>query len=314
MATGRDDDATPELVDPYDRRVNSLRISVIQRCDLNCFFCHREGESNPHGEMTPAEMEAMAFAAADLGIRKIKLTGGEPLIRDDIVEIVRRISPYMEEVSMTTNALHMVEKARELKEAGLQRVNVSLHSACPEVFKEITGWNVLPEVEEGIRAALEAGLKPVKLNMVVMKGVNDVEIPEMIALAKDLGATLQLIEYQPLERGAEDWERFHLDLRPLEEELDSLSEAVVEREMHRRKQYHLKDGGVVEVVRPMHNSRFCGYCTRLRLTSDGRLKPCLMREDNHVEAVSLLRDGAGREALVAAFKEAVSRRAPYWVD
>ncbi len=88
----------------------------------------------------------------------------------------------------------------------------------------------------------------------------------------------------------------------------------MEREMHRRKQYHLKDGGVVEVVRPMHNSRFCSYCTRLRLTSDGRLKPCLMREDNHVEAVSLLRDGAGREALVAAFREAVSRRAPYWVD
>ncbi len=311
MQTGQ---AGDRLIDPYDRRVNSLRISVTQRCDFNCFFCHKEGESNPHGEMTPEEIEALVSTAADLGIKKIKLTGGEPLLREDIVEIVSKISPYVEEVSMTTNAFHLAEKAGELKEAGLQRVNVSLHSACPEVFKEITGCNVLPEVKEGIKAALEAGLKPVKLNMVAMKGVNGEEIFDMIALAKDLGATLQVIEYQPLERGAEDWERYHFDLRPLEEELESLSEAVVEREMHRRKKYHLKDGGVVEVVRPMHNSRFCGYCTRLRLTSDGNLKPCLMREDNHVEAVSLLRDGAGREALVAAFREAVSRRAPYWVD
>lgn len=310
MQTGQ---AGDRLIDPYDRRVNSLRISVTQRCDFNCFFCHKEGESNPHGEMTPEEIEALVSTAADLGIKKIKLTGGEPLLREDIVEIVSKISPYVEEVSMTTNAFHLAEKAGELKEAGLQRVNVSLHSACPEVFKEITGCNVLPEVKEGIKAALEAGLKPVKLNMVAMKGVNGEEISDMIALAKDLGATLQVIEYQPLERGAEDWERYHFDLRPLEEELESLSEAVVEREMHRRKKYHLKDG-VVEVVRPMHNSRFCGYCTRLRLTSDGNLKPCLMREDNHVEAVSLLRDGAGREALVAAFREAVSRRAPYWVD
>jgi cyclic pyranopterin phosphate synthase len=308
------DDEIPRLVDPFGRSVNSLRISVIQRCDFNCFFCHREGESNPHGVMTPDEIEAVVSMAADLGVRKIKLTGGEPLLREDIAEIVSRISPYVEEVSMTTNAFHLAELAGKLKTAGLRRVNVSLHSACPEVFKEITGWNVLPEVKEGIMAALEAGLRPVKLNMVVMKGVNEREIPEMIDFAKDLGVTLQLIEYQPLERGAEEWERYHHDLRPLEEELESRSERIVEREMHRRRQYHLKGGGVVEVVRPMHNSHFCGYCTRLRLTSDGRLKPCLMREDNHVEAVSLIRNGAGREALVAAFREAVSKRRPYWVD
>lgn len=315
METGQaGEDEKIGLVDPFGRRVNSLRISVIQRCDLNCFFCHREGESNPHGVMSPEEIEAIVSTAAFLGVRKIKLTGGEPLLREDIVEVVRRISPYADEVSMTTNALHLAEKARELREAGLRRVNVSLHSACPEVFKEITGWNVLPEVKEGVMAAIEAGLRPVKLNMVVMKGVNDLEIPEMIDFAKDLGATLQLIEYQPLERGAEDWERYHYDLRPLEEELERRAEKIVEREMHRRRQYHLKGGGVVEVVRPMHNSRFCGHCTRLRLTSDGRLKPCLMQEDNHVEAVSHIRNGAGRGALVAAFREAVSKRKPYWVD
>ena len=306
--------AQGKLTDPYGRNVNSLRISVTQRCDLNCFFCHREGESNPHGEMTPEEIEALVSTAAELGVSKIKLTGGEPLLREDIVEIVRRISPHVLEVSMTTNALHLVERAGELREAGLRRVNVSLHSACPEVFEEITGLDVLPEVEEGIRAALEAGLKPVKLNMVVMRDVNDDEVPRMIEFARNLGVTLQLIEYQPLERGVEGWERYHYDLRPLEDELEGLSERIVEREMHRRRQYHLREGGIVEVVRPIHNSHFCAFCTRLRLTSDGHLKPCLMRDDNHVEAVSLLRKGAGREALVAAFKEAVSNRKPYWVD
>jgi cyclic pyranopterin phosphate synthase len=295
METGQTGD---RLTDPYGRNVNSLRISVTQRCDLNCFFCHQEGESNPHGEMAPGEIEAIVSTAADLGVRKIKLTGGEPLLREDIIEIVGRISSHVEEVSMTTNALHLVEKAGELREAGLQRVNVSLHSACPEVFEEITGWDVLTEVEEGIKAALRAGLKPVKLNMVVMRGVNDEEIPRMIEFAKDLGVTLH----------------YHYDLRPLEEELESRSERIVEREMHRRRQYHLRDGGVVEVVRPMHNSLFCAFCTRLRLTSDGYLKPCLMLDDNHIDAVSLLRNGAGREALVAAIREAVSNRKPYWVE
>jgi cyclic pyranopterin phosphate synthase len=311
METGQTGD---RLKDPYGRNVNSLRISVTQRCDLNCFFCHQEGESNPRGEMTPEEIEAVVSTAADLGVRKIKLTGGEPLLREDIVEIVGRISPHVEEVSMTTNALHLVEKARELKEAGLRRVNVSLHSACPDVFEKITGWDVLPEVEEGIKAALGAGLRPVKLNMVVMKRVNDEEIPRMIEFARDLGVTLQLIEYQPLERGVEGWERYHYDLRPLEEELEGRSERIVEREMHRRRQYHLRDGGVVEVVRPMHNSLFCAFCTRLRLTSDGHLKPCLMLDDNHIDAVSLLRNGAGRDALVIAIREAVSNRKPYWVE
>jgi cyclic pyranopterin phosphate synthase len=167
-------------------------------------------------------------------------------------------------------------------------------------------------VREGIAAAEKCGLNPVKLNMVVMKGFNEGEIPQMIDFSRNVGATLQLIEYQPLERGAADWSKYHFDLKSLEEELGALSSKIVEREMHRRRQYHLKDGGVVEVVRPMHNSDFCRYCTRLRLTSDGNLKPCLMREDNHVKAVSLLRNGGDRESIKAAFVEAVANREPFW--
>ena len=306
------DDENPTLVDPYGRRVNSLRVSITQRCNFDCFFCHQEGESGPDGEATPEEIETIVSVAAELGIRKVKITGGEPLIREDVVEIVRRVSSHVTEVSMTTNGYLLAERACELKEAGLDRVNVSFHSGNPDVFCKITGRDAYSKVKEGIAAAKECGLNPVKLNMVVMKGLNEGEIPLMIDFANEVGATLQLIEYQPLERGVDDWSEYHYDLKPLEEEFEARSTRIVEREMHRRRQYHLAGGGVVEVVRPMHNSDFCMYCTRLRLTSNGDLKPCLMRDDNHVEAVSLLRKGESRESIKAAFREAVARREPFW--
>jgi cyclic pyranopterin phosphate synthase len=302
------------LVDSYGRPVNSLRISITQRCNFNCFFCHQEGETNPSGEMTADEIEAIVSIASELGIGKIKLTGGEPLLRDDVVEIVAKIAPYVDEVSMTTNGYKLTELACRLKEAGLRRVNVSLHSSHPDIFCKIIGREADEEVRRGISAALECGLRPVKLNMVVMKGVNDDDIEEMIQFSKGIGAILQLIEYQPLERGEENWEQYYYDLRSLETELESRAEKIVVREMQRRRQYWLKEGGVVEVVRPMHNTEFCMYCTRLRVTSDGYLKPCLMRDDNYVELVSLIRGGASTERLVEAFKEAVDRRRPFWME
>jgi len=309
MAADRD-----RLRDPHGRPINSLRISLTQRCNFNCFFCHQEGETNPRGEATAEEVEAVAAAASELGIRRFKLTGGESLLREDIVEVVRGIASYADEVSMTTNGSLLAEKAASLQEAGLRRVNISLHSARPEVFRRITGCDALPEVEEGIEAAIRSGLRPVKLNMVVLNGLNSGEIPWMIEFSRGVGAVLQLIEFQPIQRGAKDWSRFHYDLRPVEEMLEARSVDVHERALHRRRQYHLEGGGIVEVVRPMHNSQFCRFCTRLRVTSDGRLKPCLMRDDNLVEAASILRQGEPREALVEAFRKAVAMREPYWRD
>ena len=259
-------------------------------------------------------METIAKIAAEQGVRFIKLTGGEPLIREDIVEIVRRVKPYVEEVSMTTNASRLVGLACSLKEAGLARVNISLHSLNPDKFKKITGSNKIEEVEAGIIEALRCGLTPVKLNMVVMKGVNHEEIENLIEFSSETGAVLQLIEFQELENGVEYYDKLHYDLVPVEEMLAERSERIVEREMHRRKIYYLRNGAQVEVVRPMHNSTFCKYCTRLRVTSDGKLKACLMRDDNHVPFVSLMRRGASHEEVVAAFKEAVRRREPYWKD
>ncbi|MGQ9680107.1 MAG: GTP 3',8-cyclase MoaA [Candidatus Bathyarchaeia archaeon] len=300
-----------QLRDRFGRPVNSLRISLTQRCNFNCFFCHREGESNPKGEMTVEEIEAIVEASSSLGVKKVKLTGGEPLLRVDIVDIVERISPYVEEVSMTTNGSLLEEKVGELKEAGLSRVNISLHSRRRDVFKMITGQDLFREVEEGIKAAIESHLTPVKLNMVVVKSINSDEIPSMIDLSRRIRAILQLIEFQPIQDG-KDWSTLHYDLRSVEEELTRNSIKVYEREMNRRRRFLLKGGGEVEVVRPMHNSEFCRYCSRLRVTSDGRFKPCLMREDNLIEAVSLIRGGASMGALINAIREAVSNREPYW--
>ncbi len=301
------------LLDPYGRPVKSLRISLTQRCNFNCFFCHHEGEHGSGAELTVDEVVRIVKLVAGQGVRKVKLTGGEPLVREDIVEIVQKISPLVDEVSMTTNASRLEELAAPLKKAGLARVNVSLHTLCPESFEEITG-NGTESVTKGIEAAVKVGLNPVKLNMVVMKDVNHNEIDEMIDYSIKVGAILQLIEFQELENGVAHYGKYHYDLIPVEEELEKRSEKVVEREMHLRKIYHLKTGGKVEVVRPMHNSKFCAYCTRIRVTSDGKLKSCLMRDDNHVPFVSLMRNEASDDEIMGAFKEAIKRRVPFWRD
>ena len=264
--------------------------------------------------MTLDEITKVVEIASQLGIRKIKLTGGEPLIREDIVDIVGRISPIVDEVSMTTNASILEDKACALRDAGLARVNISLHTLKPETFHRITDRNYESQVKRGIDAALRCGLRPVKLNMVVMKDVNSDEIPDLIEYSRKTGTILQLIEFQELENGSKYYDEFHYDLEEVEDSLHEDSEKVVTRDLHHRKLYHLENGAQVEVVRPMHNSEFCSYCTRLRLTSDGNLKACLMREDNLVPLVDLIRKGESHETQVEAFREAIRRREPFWSE
>lgn len=264
--------------------------------------------------MSLEEIETIVKTASKLGIEKIKLTGGEPLLRPDIVNIVKHIAPHVKEVSMTTNGVLLIEKACDLKKAGLKRVNISLHTLKAEGFKEITCIDTPEQVRAGIDSAINCGLNPVKLNMVVIKGINHDEIPSMIDFAEQNGVILQLIEFQALEKGEKDYNKFHYDLKKTERFLEFEAESIYERPLHRRNQYSLRTGATVEVVRPMHNSEFCKHCTRLRLTSNGKLKPCLMRNDNLVEAVELLRNGEGEEALMAAFREAVASRIPFWRD
>jgi cyclic pyranopterin phosphate synthase len=263
--------------------------------------------------MVPKEVQRIVGVAASFGVTKLKLTGGEPLLRSDILGIVRGIKsvPGISEVSMTTNGTLLTNFARSLKEAGLTRVNVSLDTLEPETYRLITGTNALESVVAGIKDALKAGLSPVKINMVVLKGVNDDQIWNMIDFAKKNNAILQLIE---LESAIEDdlYRKCHSDLAQMENELRRRAEKIRIRSMHHRRKYLLPGGVEVEVVRPMHNTEFCKYCNRIRVTYNGRFKPCLFRSDNLVDFLDPMRSGAPDEALRELFVKAVKRRKPFF--
>jgi len=302
------------LKDPYGRPLESIRISVTQRCNLNCFYCHREGEDqSKKGEMTPEEIQRIVAIAASFGLGEVKLTGGEPLIRRDILEIVTKIheTPGVKEVSMTTNGILLPEYAYDLKKAGLARVNVSLDTLKSEIYKQITGVDALKSVTFGIAKAKDAGLHPVKVNMVLLKGLNEHEVPEMIDFARKNDVILQIIELEAPDEN-EWYKRYHANLDAVEHLLESMAESITIRKMHHRKKYHLRGGGEVEIVKPMHNTEFCRHCNRIRVTSDGKLKPCLFRNDNLVDMLGPMRRGASEDTLRKVFLEAVKRREPYF--
>jgi cyclic pyranopterin phosphate synthase len=289
------------LKDPYNRTVTNLRISLTSRCNLRCIYCHAEGEVNPKEQMSTDEIAELMRVGAQFGIRSVKFTGGEPLLRQDLVDIIRSVPPGVES-SLTTNGTLLAPKAADLKEAGLARVNVSLDTLRPERYRRITGKDCLEDALEGIDAAIHVGLTPVKINMVLLDGINEDEIDDFMAFVRgkrDL--VLQVIELMEFNEC-----RFHGDVDSVEQELNERATRVITRRMHHRKKYCL-DGAEVEVVRPLHNTEFCAFCNRLRVTSDGNLKPCLLRTDNLVN----IRGKHGKE-LEDAFREAVSRRRPYF--
>lgn len=302
-----------DLKDAYGRKVTSLRVSVTQRCNLNCFYCHKEGELSPSTEMAPDELTRLVAIAGSLGMNKIKITGGEPLLREDIVEVVRGCSPFMKETSLTTNGILLGDKALDLRKAGLDRVNISLDTMDRETYRRITGVDKLDDILEGIDRAKEAGLTPIKLNMVLMKGINEDQVEGMIKTAGEKGVILQIIELETTKEGVNSgfYARHHFDLGELEHGLRSRAERVVSRKMHHRMKYYLPTE--VEVVRPMHNPDFCQNCHRLRITSDGRLKPCLLSGDGMIDVLGPMRRGIGDEDIRGMFEEVISRRKPYWV-
>jgi len=301
------------IYDDYNRPVLNLRVSVTQKCDKHCPYCHREGESNPSTVMTVDEIVRIVRIAISLGISRVKLTGGEPLLRKEIVEIVRGINGLegLTDLSMTTNGTYLKGLAKDLKKAGLNRVNVSLPTLDPDVYSSLMGGD--PEdALDGVRAAVEAGLHPVKLNMLVLKNVNDGEIEKMIQFAAQTGTILQLIELEPINLSKKYYTRYHLSLDEIEQKLKKLaSETRIRKYMQKRRVYVLPKVKV-EVIRPIENTEFCANCTRIRVTSDGKLKPCLMRTDNLVDILTPMRNGADDKKLTETFLEAVKKRQPYY--
>lgn len=301
------------MKDSYGREISSLRVSITQRCNLNCFYCHREGELRPGREMSPGEIGRLVRVASDLGMRKLKLTGGEPLMREDITSVVEECAPHMEEVSLTTNGILLDRKAEELGTAGLDRVNVSLDAPEKETYRRIVGVDAFSQVISGIQAAVDHGLGPVKLNMVVMRGLNDHLVEEGIEFAREHDCILQLIELETTRDRVNDgfYAKYHYDMGDLERELTSRAERVTPREMHHRIKYLLPPE--VEVVRPMHNTAFCANCHRLRVTSEGRIRPCLLSQDGTEDALTPMREGCDDRTLRELFERVISNRRPYWL-
>lgn len=303
------------LKDRYGRPLLNLRVAITRKCNLNCFYCHREGEENSPSfdqEMTIDEIVRMTRIAVSLGISRVKLTGGEPLMRGDATEIIKGINDIagVTDLSITTNGTLLAPVAKKLRMNGLNRINISLPVLDREVYHKLTGGK-LEAALEGVEAAVDAGLSPVKLNMILLKGVNDNAVPEMIDFAAKTGSILQLIELEPVNLNRIYYEEMH---KPMDEYEGFLQQKAVKVEtrpyMQNRRIYDLL-GVKVETIRPIENTEFCRKCTRMRVTSDGKLKPCLMNNDYNVDILSAMRNGAREKELTGLFMLANNRRQPY---
>ena len=305
------------LVDAYGREIRSLRFSIMNRCNLNCIYCHAEGEEYSGGEPLSAELiTAIARVASRYyNIRRVKFSGGEPLMRADLPAIIQAIRAFMDDISLTTNGTLLSSKAAELADSGLDRVNISLDSLREDRYDAITRTrNNLSRVIDGIYSAIDAGLTPIKLNMVVLKGMNDDEIEDMIEFVQNCNdraggrdreaVILQLIELMPFFNTGMDI--YRPDFDKLEAELRAKASAVKTRRLQRRRKY-IVDGVEVEVVHPMDNTEFCANCTRLRITSEGKIKPCLLRNDNLVPI-----ERVDDEHIISRLKMAMRYREPFF--
>jgi cyclic pyranopterin phosphate synthase len=261
--------------------------------------------------MTTVEVLRTVKIAAELGVIRVKYTGGEPLLRSDLIDIIRgTTSMKLEDVALTTNGSLLKASAKGLSEAGLRRLNISLPSMAPDVYSTLTGGE-LGDALDGIREARNLGME-IKLNMVIMKGINAGEVDRFMGLARDLGGSLQLIELEDLSLEPGFFSKYHLDISDIEEEIVHMAQRTVKREDMNHRARYLVDGLQVEVVRPINNPNFCSRCTRLRVTSDGKLKPCLMRSDDLIDLLKPMRCGSSDAELKGLFLKAVSLRSPYY--
>jgi cyclic pyranopterin phosphate synthase len=301
------------IYDNCGRPVLNLRISVTQKCDKHCPYCHREGETNPSTVMSVQEIIRIVKIAISFGVSRVKITGGEPLLCKEIIDIVQDITKLegLKDLSMTTNGTNLKNLAKKLKAAGLERINISLPTLDPETYHNLMGGN-LTDALEGVKAAVEAGFHPVKLNMLMLKNVNDGEVEEMVQFAEQSGAILQLIELESINLSKAYYARYHLNLGKIEQTLEKKAVEVRVREYMQNRRVYTLPNVRVEVIRPTENTEFCANCTRIRVTSDGKVKPCLMRKDNLIDLLTPLRNGADDEKLKMLFLDAIKKREPYY--
>ncbi|MEM3396619.1 MAG: GTP 3',8-cyclase MoaA [Thermoplasmata archaeon] len=267
------------MIDRYGRELKGLRFSLTSRCNLSCFYCHGEGLPEADGELSLKEINKLAENFAVLGIENVKLTGGEPLLRDDISSIASAFASRGIEVSITTNGTLLLERIDGLAAAGVKRINVNLPSIEPKIYEAITGRDFCDKVQKGCRRAAANGVD-VKLNVVVLKGLNDgiEHVMRMLDYAKMERFNLQFIELEAPsnETSKQLYVKYHVSLNEIETFAAGIAKTKRKKEsLHNTTIYTLEDGTNVEIVSPMGNPEFCNHCTRLRLTASGKIKPCL---------------------------------------
>jgi cyclic pyranopterin phosphate synthase len=292
------------LMDRFNRIINYIRISVTDRCNLRCRYCV-DGEFPfvSHTEILSYE-EIIRFVriCAELGVNKVRLTGGEPLVRKGVASLLKEITAIsgVTDISLTTNGVYLGERIAELREAGLKRVNISLDSLKRERFAHITGVDAFQDVMKSIETAREAGLNPIKINTVIIKGFNDDEVLDFAQFARDRNLSVRFIEFMPFGE-SELWDSSKIvPSQAIEEQIRRVYdlEPSLSRGTGPAKMFKIRDSkGRVGFISPV-SSHICSQCNRIRLTSSGMIRPCLF-SDVEYDAKGVLRGGADDEAIKA---------------
>lgn len=307
------------LRDAYNRTIRDLRVSLTDRCNFRCFYCLPNGEPAMARRETLLTFEEIEYAAdvfVSLGVEKIRLTGGEPLIRRDVpvlVEKLARLKPALKDIALTTNGFDLPRHAAALKSAGLDRVTLSLDSLDEANFADITGVDALAKVMDAIGAAKLHGFEPVKLNAVIVRGRNDHEMVDFARFAREKNVAMRFIEFMPLDSGHE-WDRsMVVSGREMFEAIDKvfpLERVGDSRGSETAWKYRFADGapGEIGIIAPV-TEMFCGQCSRIRLTADGQIRTCLFSTKEH-DLRSRLRSGASRAEIVEFVEAAVLQKEP----
>ncbi|MEN8173140.1 MAG: GTP 3',8-cyclase MoaA [Chloroflexota bacterium] len=300
--TNTDTQNSSELIDPFGRRIEYVRLSVTDKCNLRCFYCMPKGFKEfeqAENWLTFDEIERVIKAFSELGVARVRLTGGEPLVRKDIAQLSQRLTalPGLDDLSLSTNATLLTNQAAALKQAGISRINVSLDSLKPERFKKITGGELQP-VLDGLMAAKKAGFSPIKINMVAMKGLNDDEFEDMVEFCLQHDFTLRFIETMPMGATGDDATDHYLDLQLVKQQLSERFDLVPgvmpgggPARYMQVKNTDLRIGFITPI-----SQHFCETCNRVRLSTDGTLYLCLGQDDK-VELRPLLRQGISDDDL-----------------
>jgi cyclic pyranopterin phosphate synthase len=308
------------LRDSYNRPIRDLRVSLTDRCNFRCFYClpHGEPPIAPKEQMLSyEEIDYVSEIFVSLGIEKIRLTGGEPMLRRDIETIIRKLSRLkasgLQDLALTTNGYYLPDRAQSLKDAGLNRVTISLDSLKRDVFKRMTGVDVLDKVLNGIAAAKKAGLDPIKINAVIVRGHNEDEVADFANFAREHDVKMRYIEFMPLDSGHE-WAREDVvsgkEIRERISERFPLARVDVARGSDTSSRYRFADGapGEIGIIAPV-TEPFCGACSRIRLTSDGQIRTCLFSTIEY-SLRDVVRSGASRAEIVDYIHSVILKKEP----